>query len=84
MKDTSPEIELTHRNLLMSRDGCERLLMGCDMFDFSRTIVLAGLGSSEVDDLRVALFLRFYGDDFDARTLKRIVARIRRFDRDSC
>ena len=80
MKDTSARIELIHRKLLMSRDGCERLRMGCDMFDTAREIALAGLRLSAGKDVRVALFLRFYGDDFDARTRERILVRIRSLD----
>ena len=77
MRDTSASIELIHRKLLMSRNGWERLRMGCDMFDTAREIVLAGLRLSAGEDVREAIFLRFYGDDFDARTRERILARIR-------
>ena len=77
MSDTSTEMERIHRDLLMSRDGWARLRMGCDMFDTAKEIAIAGLRSGEGRSVRVALFLRFYGDDFDGQTRERIVARLR-------
>ncbi len=50
--------------------------MGCDMFDAAKAIALAGLRPGEGDSVRAALFLRFYGSDFDVRTRERILDRL--------
>jgi hypothetical protein len=51
------------------------------MFDAARTLVRAGLGDPDgVDrsaEMRVRLFLRTYGSDFDEETRQRIVNRLR-------
>jgi len=81
VNDTSPAAaELQHR-LLMERSGVERLKMGCDMFDTARALMRAGLGDTTGKDrsaaLRVRLFERTYGRDFDAATAARIIAHLR-------
>jgi len=78
--DTPAAVEARVRALLMRRSGGERLLMGCSMFDTARAFVRAGLGDPAGRDyssaLRVQLFLRTYGADFDAATRARIVAHL--------
>jgi hypothetical protein len=60
------------RRLLMERTEAERLRMGCAMFDAARALMRAGLGDATGTDrsaaLRVRLFERTYGSDFDATT----------------
>ena len=75
MNDTSEAVENFYRTLLMRRSGSERLHMGCVMFDTARTFARANLrGLSHNDDvLRVRLFVRTYGEDFDAETMERII-----------
>ena len=48
--------------------------MGCAMFDTARAFALANLRllSHSDDELRVRLFVRTYGGDFDAETVERI------------
>jgi hypothetical protein len=69
------------RRLLLERPAAERLKMGCAMFDTARTLMRAGLGDATGTDqsvaLRVRLFERTYGRDFDATTAARIVAHLR-------
>ncbi|HZE88669.1 MAG TPA: hypothetical protein VE404_03930 [Verrucomicrobiae bacterium] len=80
MSDTSPEVANLFRDMIMERSGEERVRMGADMFEASREIVLASLKAESPDDLRVRLFVRFYGADFEPAELARIVEAIRRHD----
>ena len=74
MNDTPEAVQNFYRTLLMRRSGSERLQMGCAMFDTARAFALANLRllSHSDDDLRVRLFVRTYGGDFDAKTVERI------------
>jgi hypothetical protein len=76
MNDTPEAVQDLYRTLLMRRSGSERLQMGCAMFDTARAFARASLrGRSHNDDeLRVHLFVRTYGGDFDAETVERISA----------
>jgi hypothetical protein len=64
--------------MLLSRSGEEGLIMGCRMFDAARALILASLGNPKENDsgVRVALFLRTYGQDFDPETRDRIAAQL--------
>lgn len=81
MKDTAPETEALYRSLLMRRSGEERLLMAGRMFDSARTMVRASLAAQGIAGdaaaTRAAIFLRFYGSDFDPETRDHIAERIR-------
>ncbi len=81
MNDTKPDIRDRYRRMLMRRSGAERVEMACRMFDAARMLVRAGLGDPDgVDrsaEMRVRLFLRTYGSDFDEETKERIVNRLR-------
>jgi len=74
MNDTPEAVQNLYQTLLMRRSGSERLQMGCAMFDTARTFVRASLrGRAHSDnELRVHLFVRTYGGDFDAETVERI------------
>jgi hypothetical protein len=84
MMDTPPAVRDVYRQLLMQRSGAERLRMGADMFDAARALVRASLGDpSGVDssaDMKIKLFLRIYGPDFDRGSRERIMARLRARD----
>ena len=81
MMDTSPEMEARFRAMLLACSGEERLKMGCSMHAFAQQIVrasvLARTPQATLADLRRAMFLRFYGKDFDEQTRERILARLR-------
>ncbi len=64
MNDTSPNIAALVRELLLSRSGAERVVMGSRMFDVARTIALASFppGLSEIETKR-RLCERLYGDE---------------------
>ena len=76
MNDTPEVVQNFYRTLLMRRSGSERLQMGCAMFDTARAFAQASLrGRSHNDNaLRVHLFVRTYGGDFDTETVERISA----------
>jgi hypothetical protein len=77
MNDTLPEIEKRFRAMLLARSGEERLKMGCSMHTCAQQIVRASVQAKTPQispaTLRLALFLRFYGNDFDAATRERIL-----------
>lgn len=81
MNDTHPEMRAEQRRLLMARTPAERLEMGCAMFDAARALMRAGLGDAAGTDasvaMRIRLFERTYGRDFDAATTARIVEHLR-------
>ena len=80
MNDTSPAIAKLQRQLLMQRSGPERLKMGCAMFDTARALMRAGLGDGTGVDrspaMRVRLFERTYGREFNPIAAARIVAHL--------
>jgi uncharacterized protein UPF0158 len=80
MSDTSPEIEEKYRTMLMARSGEERLKIGGSMYTTARALVTASIleqdPAASPAALRQALFLRFYGHEFDAVTRGRILARL--------
>ena len=82
MTDTPREVEQLYRNMLMRRSGAERLRMGCAMFETAKALVRASLGDAAgVDnspEMRARLFIRIYGQDFDAPTAGRIAAHLGR------
>ncbi len=68
MNDTHPEMTVLFRNLMMSKTGQERLLMGCSMYDAAKQIVLSAIYNSRpgITDVEIKreIFLRFYGPEF--------------------
>jgi hypothetical protein len=84
-RDTSPEAADLYARLLAQRSREERFLMGCEMFDTSRALVQAGLAAQgawkDEGELRVRLFLRFYGQDFHAEERDRVVEALRQWGR---
>ena len=81
LHDTSPEVAELYARLLAQRSGEERFLMGCEMFETSRAFVQAGLAAQapwkNESELRVRLFLRFYGQDFPPEERARVVEALR-------
>jgi hypothetical protein len=68
MFDTHPEISVRFRDLMMSKTGQERLIMGCSMFDTAKEIVRSAVYNSRPGitdaELKREIFLRFYGQEF--------------------
>jgi hypothetical protein len=76
MRDTSPEVEQKYITMLMERSGEERLKMGCSMHATARARVRASVLEQDplasAAALRQALFVRFYGHEFDSETRDKI------------
>ena len=77
MKDTSEAIENKYYKMLMARSGEERLKMGCSMHAAAKAMVrasiLAANPSATPTEIRKALFLRFYEQDFDSATREKVL-----------
>jgi hypothetical protein len=77
MNDTPPEIERKYLEMLMERSGEERLKMGCSMHSTARALVKASVLEKDPlaspADMRRALFLRFYGHEFEPETREKIL-----------
>jgi hypothetical protein len=80
MNDTSPDMDVRYRAMLMQRSGQERLAMGCSMHATARALVEASLRQQDPqitpEAIRKGLFLRFYGHEFDATSCAKILAAI--------
>ena len=68
MNDTDPQIAELVRRRLMARSGAERVLMGSQMFDAAKAMVLASFpeGLSEIE-IKARLCERLYGDEVDVK-----------------
>jgi hypothetical protein len=77
MKDTSDTMEQKYRDMLLRRSGEERLKMGCSMHATAQALVRASALEADPtashSSLKKVLFLRFYGQDFDPSTRKKIL-----------
>ena len=86
MNDTPPEIERKYLEMLMERSGEERLKMGCSMHATARALVKASVLEEDPlaspAALRQALFLRFYGHEFDSETREKILLALEKVDRE--
>jgi hypothetical protein len=71
MNDTSPEIAEMVRARLMNLPGETRLIMGVQMFESARAMILASLppGLNESERKRL-LFERIYGEKFPVSQIK--------------
>ena len=82
MKDTSAKVEKKFRSMMLARSGEERLKMGCSMHATSKALVIASIlekhPGAPLADLKQALFLRFYGDDFTLKERKKILLALRK------
>ena len=78
MKDTSIEMEQRFRSMILARSGEDRLKMGCSMHETAQAFVIASLKEKTPnltrEDLRRAIFLRFFEGDFDKDTSEKIMA----------
>ena len=79
MSDTSKAARALFRGKLMELSGEERMLMGFEMHESAREIVLASLpGEMSEEERRRQLFLRFYSRDFDRAEREKIADMIAR------
>lgn len=79
MNDTHPKIAEKMKGLMRGKSGVERLMMGFSMYATARSLVIASLLSQKKiqnsSELRKAIFMRFYGCDFDDKTKERLLLR---------
>ena len=84
MTDTPPEVMRRYRTMLLARSPEERLKMGCSMGATARALVRASVLAQDPNAspaaVRRALFLRFYGHEFDAREREKIMEALDRHD----
>jgi hypothetical protein len=68
MFDTHPDIAIRFRDLMMSKTGEQRLLIGCSMYDTARQIVRSSIYNERPEiseeEMNKEIFLRFYSKDF--------------------
>ncbi len=80
MTDTPADVEALYRRMLLARSGEDRLRMGFSMYSTARAFVVASILEREPhaspERIREAVFLRFYGRDFDDATREKILARL--------
>jgi len=78
MADTPPEVMQRYRAMLLARSPEERLKMGCSMGATARVLVRASVlvqdPHASPATVRRALFLRFYGQEFEAAEQESILA----------
>ncbi len=60
MFDTHPEIAVRFRDLMMSKTGQQRLLMGCSMYDTAKQIVRSAIYNSRPDITEVEMKKEFF------------------------
>ena len=81
MNDTPPEVVAEVIALLMERSEGERAMMAFEMFDMARALMTADIRAHHPDitdrELRVQIFERTYGNDFDEAARADIARRIR-------
>lgn len=78
MKDTSDKMEHKFRDMLLRRSGEDRLKMGCSMHAASQALVKASISEKDPVALKQAMFLRFYGHEFEPKERKKILAALRK------
>ncbi len=78
MNDTHPTIAALLKKRMAEKTGEERFLMGCDMYDTAKQIVVSSIlhehPAANTDFVRQNVFLRFYGDEFPPKQRGKIMA----------
>jgi len=75
MSDTTPEIQDIMDDIYKSKSGEEKLLIALSMFETARKIVLSSIPLNLSDkNVRIELFLRFYGNDFNEKEKDKIIS----------
>ena len=77
MKDTSFEIQKKIDEIYKNKSGEEKLLIALSMFETARELVISSLPNNLSErELRKALFLRFYGNDFSVNEKEKILSNL--------
>ncbi len=80
MNDTPPHVDEMLRQMYAQRSPDERIRMAASMFDCAKIIARGSIERSHPEaseaEIRVLLFRRLYGNDFDASQRAKIEERI--------
>jgi hypothetical protein len=77
MSDTAPEIQDKIDDIYKNKTGEEKLLIALSMFETARELVISSLPKNLSErELRKALFLRFYGNDFSREEKEKILSNL--------
>lgn len=77
MKDTSFEIQKKIDEIYKNKSGEEKLLIALSMFETARELVISSLPNNLSErELRKALFLRFYVNDFSVNEKEKILTNL--------
>jgi len=78
MFDTHPDIAVRYRELMMSKTGQQRLVMGCSMYDTAKQIVRSAIYNSRPGitdaEIKREIFLRFYGLEFSQADREKLIS----------
>jgi hypothetical protein len=81
MNDTPPEVEALYRKMLLEKSNEERMIMGAQMFDAARRMMIASFPPDlSEDEFRQMLFERTY-PELDAETFRRHLAEWRKAEK---
>jgi len=73
MLDTTDKIQEIYINMLKQKTDEQRALMGFSMFDTARTLAKASFEDLKPLELKLAIFNRFYGNDFNENVKEKIL-----------
>ncbi len=77
ISDTHESIEFRFHRMMMELAPEKRLKMGCSMFDTAKEIVRSSIlehnPNISARELKKAIFLRFYGQDFSTDQQRKIM-----------
>jgi len=86
VRSESPHLEKLYDEMIMALSPGERLLMGCRMYDFAKSLMIAGIRMQMPDateaQVRAQFFKRMYGSDFTPEELKKIMRELPNMDVD--
>lgn len=81
MNDTPPDVAAAFRALAMTRSEGDRAMMAFEMFDLARALMTTDIRARQPgitdSELRVRIFERTYGNDFNEADRARIAGQIR-------
>ncbi len=86
MKDTTPESEQLQRDIIHSKTEYERIMMGVDMIESTRKIVVNSIKIENPDlterEVIAELFERYYGQEFSEEEIQVTKKGIIQYQRD--
>ena len=84
MNDTSPKMRNKQLEIIYSKTSAERAMMGVDMIDSVKQIVSNSIRNKHPElselELKIAVFKRYYQNDFTPEQMEKITESMREFD----